>query len=92
MEGKPHPLYQFSDISTQCLIIQDDKKGGTAGYSPHLILSTAGFSKVSNRRKFRVNGTSIKPAIVELTDCFLCILLAIKLNTFTAHKMPTCAI
>jgi len=53
--------------------------------SPHLILATAGFTEVSDRRKFRVYGTSVEPAIVQLTNGLLSILLAVKLSTITTH-------
>jgi len=47
--------------------------------SPHLVLPTTGFTKISDWRKFRVDWTSIEPTIVQLTNGFLCIFLAVKL-------------
>jgi len=75
--------------------INQDDVGNVSDYklrSPHLILSTAGLSEVSDRRQFSMNGTTIKPTIVEFTDRPLGILLAIKLFTSTAYGMLICAI
>ena len=47
--------------------------------SPHLILSTTGFTKVSDRRQFCVDGTPVKPTIVQLADGFFSVFFTVKL-------------
>lgn len=49
--------------------------------SPHLILAAAGFSKVGNWRELCVDGLSVEPAVIQVHDGFLCILLTTKLHT-----------
>lgn len=51
---------------------------------PHLVLSTAGLTKVSDRREFSVNWTTIKPPVVQLFHSLFCISLVSEL-----HRTPT---
>lgn len=50
-------------------------------HSPHFILAAASFPKVSDGGELCVNGLAVEPPVVEVHDCFLCILLATKLLT-----------
>lgn len=53
----------------------------TKYYSPHFILAAASFPEVSDWRELCVDGLGVEPAVVQVHDGFLCILLATKLHT-----------
>lgn len=55
-------------------------------YSPHFILAAASFSEVSDGGELCVNGLAVEPAVVQVHDCFLCILLTAKLHTEDARE------
>lgn len=56
---------------------------------PHLILAAAGFPEVSDGGQLCVDGLGVEPSVVQVHDCFLCVLLATELhihtNTYTHH-------
>lgn len=58
-------------------------------YSPHFILAAASFPEVSDRGELCVDGLAIKPTVVQVHDCFLCILLTTKLYVDIADKVVT---
>lgn len=59
--------------------------------SPYVILMTASFFKVGDRRQLCSDGSPSKPAVVQLINSFLCILFSMeldKLSTIKASLFP----
>lgn len=57
----------------------------SAQYSPHFILAAAGFPEVSDWGELCVDGLAIEPAVVQVHNGFLCILLVTKLHPKDTH-------
>lgn len=57
-----------------------------AAHSPHFILAAARFPKVGDGGELCVNGLAVEPAVVEVHDCFLRVLLAPKLHPKRTHR------
>lgn len=60
-------------------------------HSPHLILPTARFSEVCDRREFGMDGLSIKPSIVQIDHSLLGIFFIAELQNnrdklYTTYK------
>jgi len=54
---------------------------------PHLILATAGFPEVCDWRQFSGDGLTVKPAVIQVNDCFLCVLFTTKLYIDVSHQV-----
>lgn len=59
----------------------------TSGALSHFILAAASFPEVSDGRELCVDGLGVEPAIIQVHDCFLCILLTTKLNIDVADEV-----
>lgn len=49
-------------------------------FSPHFILTAAGFPEVSDGGKLCMDRLSIEPAIIEVHNCLLCVFFTAKLH------------
>lgn len=58
-------------------------------YLPHFILTATSFPEVSDWRELSVDGLGVEPAVVQVHDGFLCILLSTKLHTQNTHDYLT---
>lgn len=54
--------------------------------SPHLILAAAGFPEVGDGGQLCVDGLGVEPSVVQVHDCFLCVLLATELHSHTEQR------
>lgn len=56
--------------------------------SPHLVLATTSFPEVSDGGELCVNGLPVEPAVIEVHDCFLSILLSAELRDMQRYDHP----
>lgn len=61
----------------------------TSGAFSHFILAAAGFPEVSDWGELCVDGLAIEPAVVQVHNGFLCILLVTKLDIDIADEVVT---
>lgn len=65
--------------------------GGWTSHSPHFVLTAAGFPEVGDGRQLCMDGLAVEPAVVQVHDRLLRILLTAELHSRTLRYSAVAA-